>query len=223
MSSGAVIFDLDGTLVDSSPGILAAYASAFASCGLTPKVPLTAQVIGPPLRATLSQLSHSVNPDQLDRLTAGFKMFYDSAGCLETRPFAGVNKMLNELRDGGVPMHIATNKRALPTNRIVDHLGWQHMFESVYALDSVVPPAQNKSMLLSRLIVDAALDRSQTIYVGDRYEDGEAATQNAVTFIWVAWGFDFEKHRSDNKNWMVVSNPVELASALMHQRTGSVK
>ena len=116
MSSRVVIFDLDGTLVDSSSGILAAYARAFTSCGLTPVMPLNARIIGPPLRNTFSQLLGTTNPNDLDRLTDKFKMFYDSEGYLETHPFAGVNAMLRDLYDAGHSMHIATNKRSLPTN-----------------------------------------------------------------------------------------------------------
>ena len=142
MSTNAVIFDLDGTLVDSAPGILDAYASAFASCGLELVTPLTTQVIGPPLRETLVQLSGLANTRTLDQLTDAFKAHYDNSGYLRTVPFAGIDAMLRALHAGGISMHVATNKRALPTHKIVEHVGWRDLFDSVCALDSVSPPAK---------------------------------------------------------------------------------
>lgn len=190
MSTSAVIFDLDGTLVDSSPGILDAYAKAFASCGLEPVAPLTARVIGPPLRETLMQLSGRADPRTLDRLTDAFKAHYDSSGYLGTVPFSGVEVMLRELRAAGISTHVATNKRALPKAKIIDYLRWQIFFDSVNALDSESPSKKNKSELLLNLLAHLPIDPAQTVYVGDRYEDGLAAEASGLAFIWAKWGFD---------------------------------
>lgn len=185
----AIIFDLDGTLVDSAPGILGAFAHAFSSCGLEPVVPLTPGVIGPPLRDTLRHLAGVADPHVLDRLTAAFKSHYDSAGYLETQPFPGVETMLATLANAGLDLHIATNKRAFPTRRILAHLGWTTLFDRVYALDVFNPPLPDKAGLIARLLVDAGLDAAQCAYVGDRQEDRLAARANRLTFYWAAWGF----------------------------------
>jgi len=184
-----IIFDLDGTLVDSAPGILGAFAGAFAACALEPLVPLVPGLIGPPLRAMLQELSGVADPLVLDRLTAAFKAHYDGAGCLETTPFNGIEAMLEAITDAGVPMHIATNKRALPTRRILAHLGWTALFDRVYCLDDFAPPLRDKTALLARLLVDAGLDPARCVYVGDRREDALAARMNHLPFFWAAWGF----------------------------------
>lgn len=186
----AIIFDLDGILVDSAPSILARLAQSLADFGHQPRVPLTASLIGPPLRTTLADLYDGVlDGTSLDHLTAAFKRYYDNEGYHATQAFAGVEPMLRALTAAGLPLHIATNKRALPTGLILDHLGWSELFEQVYALDRFSPPLPYMADLLAPLLEDTGLVADDCVYVGDRAEDGQAARANWLTFCGAAWGF----------------------------------
>lgn len=206
----AVIFDLDGTLVDSAPGILASFAGAFAACGVAPNRPLTPALIGPPLRETLALLCDGVDPDLLDRLTAAFKAHYDTEGYRQTRPFEGVTDMLAGLASAGLGLHIATNKRALPTGLILSHLGWSGLFEQVYALDSSTPALPHKAALLGRLLMTAGLGAADAVYVGDRIEDRDAAHANGLRFAWAMWGFGDSAEAVDDGLRLSVPDPAPL-------------
>lgn len=185
-----IIFDLDGTLIDSAPAILAGFEAAFIECGLSPKVPLTSSVIGPPLMETLATLASSNDPAILNPLAAAFISHYDNTGYLETKVFPGVARMLDDLRDRGHNLYVATNKRIYPTLRIVELFGWQDYFLGVYALDSFTPPLSNKSELLERLLTELCLAVDETLYIGDRNEDQEAAAANKIRFLMVDWGYE---------------------------------
>ena len=72
-----VIFDLDGTLINSSESVLGSFASAFENCNRELKYPLTEEIIGPPLMETLSNLSGTKDPSVLELLAQQFKKNYD--------------------------------------------------------------------------------------------------------------------------------------------------
>lgn len=191
----ALLFDLDGTLIDSSTGILRSLEDALAYEGLIPILPLEASLIGPPLHSILQKISGVVDPQVLDRLASSFKAYYDGARCLEVIPFPGIETMLAKLTNIGIHLYIVTNKRTFPTQRILDYLGWNSFFNLVYSIDTFDSPLPNKESLIARLLIDANLDATQCAYVGDREEDRLAACANNLEFYWAAWGFDAACYR----------------------------
>lgn len=205
-----VVFDLDGTLIDSSASILAGFAGAFAKEGRQPTLALRPEIIGPPLKETLALLAGSTDLVLIDRLAEHFKAHYDTVGYRETTVFDGVNALLAGLSERGIPLHIATNKRLGPTIKILDHLGWRHYFGRVVALDAWTPPAANKAAMIGRLVDELKLEARQTLYVGDRNEDALAATANGLPFAFAAWGYGVAP--SD-----VTSLPMRHPSALLAQ------
>lgn len=184
-----VIFDLDGTLIDSAPSILAGFATTLEAHGIEPAIPLTEALIGPPLREILSELSGIRDEVQLGMMIEEFKQHYDVSGYKETVTFPGVDDMLNDLHDAGFRLHIATNKRLRPTRLILEHLGWATLFGAVYAADSRIPSFGSKREMLSALIESEGISPAQAVYVGDRSDDRNAATDNALGFIAATWGY----------------------------------
>lgn len=184
-----IIFDLDGTLIDSSKSILAGFAAAFSEEGRTPTRLLSPEIIGPPLKETLAILAGGNDAALVDRLADRFKAHYDGEGYKETTVFEGIDEMLVGLRKRAIPLAIATNKRLLPTRKIIAHLGWAEHFPQLFALDSWNPPAPNKAAMIGRAIDLLGLERESTLYVGDRREDGEAAGANRMPFALAEWGY----------------------------------
>lgn len=184
-----IIFDLDGTLIDSSASILAGFAGAFAAEGRQPVVPLGPEIIGPPLKETLAILAGSNDSALIERLAGHFKAHYDTLGYQETTVFDGIPEMLAGLAGRGIPLHIATNKRLTPTLRILDFLGWSDYFCTVRALDAWAPAVGSKREMIARQLAEEALPTASTIYVGDREEDFLAARANDLQFALAAWGY----------------------------------
>lgn len=184
-----VLFDFDGTLVDSAPAILACFSRALKAHGLQAMCPVDASLIGPPLRQTLATLSGSSDAALLDALGASFKDIYDSEACLETAAYAGCQSVLEQLHELGFNLSIATNKRLLPTQRIIAALGWQGLFADVYASDSYPGRYKDKAGMIAALLEDGGISASLCIYIGDTVADGRAAAANGVEFWPVAWGY----------------------------------
>ena len=189
MKLRSVIFDLDGTLIDSAPSILASMQAAFDEAGIRPTRPLSDDLIGPPLAQTLTSVLGDDHADRLSELIERFKRHYDEAGYRSTRVYDGVHAMLQRLHQQNLHLYIATNKRILPTRRIVQHLGWEPLFRGLFALDYYTPPLPAKSAMLQRLRDELRQDASDLVYVGDRAEDAEAARISGIPFLWAAWGY----------------------------------
>lgn len=184
-----LIFDLDGTLIDSAPSILEGYAHAFKSTATPLKMPLSNDVIGPPLIESLQLLSGQDDDALLQSLAKVFKEHYDSSGYLKSVVFDGVAEMLQQLHQAGYKLYIATNKRLFPTEKIVRHLQWDQFFQGVYALDYFQPALSRKADMVGRILQDLALPIAECLYIGDRLEDGLAADAHNMDFVLVTWGY----------------------------------
>lgn len=184
-----LIFDLDGTLIDSAPSILQCFDLAFSSTNTPLAAPLTQDVIGPPLMETLKRLSGSEDLTLLNRLAAAFKQHYDTTGYQQSVVFEGVATMLQQLQEQGYKLYIATNKRFYPTEKIMAHLEWNAFFSGVYALDYFQPALKSKAEMIGRVVAENGLLVKSCLYIGDRLEDGQSADANQMDFALVSWGY----------------------------------
>ncbi|MCB1886743.1 MAG: HAD hydrolase-like protein [Rhodocyclaceae bacterium] len=209
-----VLFDLDGTLIDSAPAILASFRQAFTDTGVPTARAIGPEIIGPPLMETLTLLSGSDDAATLERLAGAFKASYDTTGYRATAAYDGVAGMLQRLRGAGCRLHIATNKRIHPTRLILAHLGWDAWFDTVYALDIFKPPLPNKAAMIARLMSDRGIDPADAVYVGDRPEDGESADANALPFFAANWGYGSLTPDEMRAGWTGTASPEALASQL---------
>ncbi|CAM5484559.1 HAD hydrolase-like protein [Thauera mechernichensis] len=210
-----VLFDLDGTLIDSAPAILASYREAFVAAACQPVVPIDAGIVGPPLLETLQMLTGSKDSALLDTLAGHFKASYDNTGYRQTAAYGGVTEMLERLTAAGCTLSIATNKRLHPTRLILDHLGWSRHFAAVYALDAFEPRLPNKAAMIARLMQDRAIPRDQAVYVGDRSEDGESADANGLPFLAATWGYGSLEAGEMAPHWRAVFTPAALAEDIL--------
>lgn len=187
-----IVFDLDGTLIDSAPAILGTFASILEHAGIEPVRPLTQDIIGPPLPEIVASLVPPAKAALVPALIATFKHRYDEHGYKETLPYPGVSIMLEALVKMNFSLFIATNKRIHPTRLIMDHMQWGGLFSGVYALDSFDPPFTEKAGLLRRLCGRFDWNASSAIYIGDRPEDAAAAEHADLPFMQAAWGYGGE-------------------------------
>lgn len=203
-----LLFDLDGTLVDSAPSILESFRLAFAACGIEPAVALDARLIGPPLRPTLTRLlGGEADAPTLDRLASAFRDAYDGGGWRATVAYPGLEAVIARLADAGRRLFVVTNKRLTPTRLILDHFGLGPRFEAVYALDAFEPPVADKAAALAVVLARHGLAAADCVYIGDTPEDAAAAAANDLAFIAAGWGY---------------GDPARLAAAAAQARVGTL-
>lgn len=202
-----VIFDFDGTIVDSAPAILACFEGILAARGITPVVAIDNRVIGPPLPKTLALISGIECEATLQALATEFKARYDSEGIAMTPPYPGIVPALDNLRRAGLALHIATNKRTVPTRLILEHLGLSDRFASVYAIDRTTPPYADKVAMIAAQIAELGIDPALACYIGDKLEDGHAAEANNLAFNIAGWGYGEWHPGNFPATWHYVDTP----------------
>ena len=184
-----VIFDLDGTLIDSAPSILEAFKQVLEQFSYAPIKTLNSGLIGPPLRETLQVISGESDPERLTLLVDAFKQIYDNEAYALSTSYAGIPEMLESLALTGKRLHIATNKRLIPTQKIIQLFSWEKYFQTVYAIDKAEPAYSHKAHMIQSMIAHLDLKQRDCVYIGDRVEDAEAAGENFMPFVYIDWGY----------------------------------
>lgn len=184
-----VIFDQDGTLVDSLPGIEFSANVAFHACGMTHAPVQLRGIIGPPIRFILSQAGGVTDPHQLDDLEAAFRKSYDTQGWQKAPCFPNVSQTLQAMRLSRHRLFVATNKPRDITIRILRSHDIMKYFDAVVTRDSRKPAFSTKGEMLEFLIASHGLQKSHCIFVGDTQEDADAASECSIEFAFASYGY----------------------------------
>jgi phosphoglycolate phosphatase len=148
-----LIFDLDGTLVDSRPGILFSLRQAVRQVMVGANPDDLEFRIGVPVREMFKRTLKKPSRGLLDQLEAAFRVSYDGEGWTLSAPYPGVIETLNEFQALEVPMYIVTNKPGFSTGQILSHLGMESYFLEVVSPDSRHPKFKGKTESL-RAVLD---------------------------------------------------------------------
>lgn len=210
----ALVFDLDGTLIDSRRDITTAINRMRGELGLT-AIPLAAVVmmVGEGARLLVERaLGPGFPPDQVDQALARYLHHYGEVCLDETAPYPGIEEMLVALGPR-YPLALLSNKGEALSRRILDGLGLSRFFAEVLGGDSLPtrkPDPAGLRLLAERLGVP--VDR--LLLVGDTWIDAETAHNAGCAFALVEWGFPRPPQLGAVKADLRVARAGELAAAL---------
>jgi phosphoglycolate phosphatase len=115
----SVLLDLDGTLIDSLPGILASCLAALRALGHKPNENLDIKrTIGPPLEDMMRVLLQPYGDDRVGEAVAAYRRHYGESGLLGSEPYPGIGSSLKEMQKAGLRIYLATSKRATFAHRM---------------------------------------------------------------------------------------------------------
>ena len=189
MSYKNILFDLDGTLIDSAQGIEESFYFAYLNV-YNKKCPQTIKTyIGPPIGQVLTSVNGEGNIDTINRFVESFKQHYDNEGYKKSKLYEDVESVLENLLKNKLNIFIATNKRAKPTKLILDYLSIEKYFKGIYCPDILEIQFKNKTDLIAHILKTNSLLFNETIMIGDTKHDGLAADENKLDFAFVEYGY----------------------------------
>jgi phosphoglycolate phosphatase len=216
----SVLLDLDGTLIDSQPGILASCLAALRSLGHEPDETLDiSRAIGPPLEDMMQILLHSYGDDRVGEAVAAYRRHYGESGFLGSVPYPGIGKSLDEMKRTGLRIYLATSKREIFASRILDHLKFASYFDGIHGS---VPSGEldHKPELLAHILSQHGLSPSRSLMVGDRRHDISGAHSVRMRGLGVLWGYGTRDELEAAGADQLVDSPADLARTVLSMMSG---
>jgi len=190
-----LLFDLDGTLTDSAPGIVRCIEHALREHGLPPASEARLRAcVGPPLHDSFREIAGEAVP--ADDLVAAYRRRYVEVGMFENVVYAGIEALLDALAGETVALHVVTAKPAVYAERVLEHFDLRRRFGSVYGpgLDGTLA---TKDELVEVTCRELDLDPGGTVMIGDRGGDMSAARAHGLDAWGVRWGYGSDDELND--------------------------
>lgn len=202
-----IIWDLDGTLIDSGNEIIETVKASLEFFGISLDQSREPLRIGPPLDRMLElSFSNEILPDDLKKkVILKFREIYDSSDFTETIPYEGIDQIIKNKK---YIHHIVTNKPELATRRIVEKKGWSDYFATILSTKDLNGKLSTKKELFAKLKKD--YPNGTFVCVGDMDTDAQAALENNLIPIGVLWGSGTRNEFEMVKCKKIVNNVVEL-------------
>lgn len=208
-----LLFDLDGTLTDSAPGIINCVRYALSELGAE-EPPEIMRFVGPPLCESFPAFC-GFDKEQTEAAIKLYRSRYSETGLFENNIYDGIPQMLQRLKDGGKRLLVATSKPEEFSVRILDKFGLSDYFEIIggAALDG---SRDTKHDVLVYLLEKAGItDTSDVLMIGDRKHDIIGAHSLNISCMAVLWGYGDTAEFSEYGADYIVSEPSELADLLL--------
>lgn len=183
-----IIFDLDGTLINSAGDIIHCLKNAYISIPEYSNMEISSSIIGPPLNELIKKITPEITEEQAQIVTKEFRNCYDNSSFSKTILNDGVYKLIQDLKHLNIKIFIATNKPTLVTKKILTNLKID-VFNDVVSLDAVTGKKMNKTEMISYIINKWNLQKDTTLMVGDDVSDIIAAHNNGISAVAILGGY----------------------------------
>lgn len=223
MAYSLALIDLDGTLTDSAPGIIASIKYAYGALGLPVPSPADlALFVGPPIEVSATR--HGVPAVRLAEFIAAYREAFVGGGMLDNSVYPGVEDALTQLRAAGLRMCVATSKPEVFAVQIMEHFGLDGYFDAICGatLDGT---RSTKADVVAHALATMAGQAEQVglpvrssdeiVMVGDREHDVLGARAHGLPTVAVGWGYAAAGELDEARALAVVATPAELVEHLL--------
>lgn len=193
MDGLSVIFDLDGTMVDTAPDLVAAANRTLTAYDIDPVDEIIIKkYVGlgskPTLRAALKHLGYNVSEKEIDEMASRFVEYYSADIATFSRPFPGLEAVLKDLQSRGALLGVCTNKKEQLSLKLLEELKLRHYFKAIVGADTLTVRKPDPAHLLET-IARAGGDPARAIMIGDSETDAKTAHSAQIPFVAVSFGY----------------------------------
>jgi phosphoglycolate phosphatase len=196
-----LIFDLDGTLINSAPDVRHAVNHTLQRYGHSPIAEQDIyELLGYGARVLLAKAfaKHHVtlSADEMEESLSAYYDYYKKHPVVATEIYSGVIDVLTLLKNAGFALGICTNKPGIMTRLVLEKLNMMHFFNAVVAGDEMAQPKPHAAHI-KRVLELMGLPSAQAVMIGDSEVDKQAAQNADIPFIGVSYGYDTQAFTSE--------------------------
>ena len=207
------VFDMDGTLIDSAPGILNSLKYALAHLGL--ELPDSFDLrpcLGPPLSWSFQTQLH-VPAEKIEEAIAVYRDYYGRTGAFEAELYPGIKTLLEDLNQAGAVVCLATTKYSVMAEKMMNHFGIRGLIKHA-AMATVNQTQSAKKEMLQDLLKRCGQKPENAVMIGDTRYDAEGAAAAGLDFIGVLYGYGLREEMEQAGGRKFVADAMSLRSAL---------
>ena len=208
-----ILFDLDGTLTDSGPGIMNGFEYALGKMGIEiPDRSSLRKFVGPPLGDSFEK-TLGFSPEDAAKGIAFYREYYAEKGVYENDVYPGVFELLDKLKASGKKMIVATTKAELMANVVMDHFGLRKYFDLMVASNNT--DRKNKIDVLKYAIENGGVDIEKAVMIGDRFYDVTGASHFGIDSVGVLYGYGSRQELEDAGATYIAETVENLSEILL--------
>lgn len=216
MKYQVVLFDLDGTVTDSGPGIMNSVQYALAKFGiLNPDRAVLRRFVGPPLSDSFERF-YGLSQSEAVKAVDYYREYYRAGGIFENEVYEGIRELLQELKKGGCKVYLATSKPQVFSEQIMEHFEISSYFDGVVGsfLDGTRVDKSEVVAEALRLAGVTPKTCSSAVMIGDREYDIHGAHKLGISAIGVLYGYGSREELEKAGAEQIADSPKELLKIL---------
>lgn len=192
-----VLFDLDGTLTESGPGILSCVQQTMEQLEIpVPSPQVLRTFIGPPMYQSFSQTC-GLSEEKSEQAVAVYRKIYEEGGIFKNSVYPHTLQLLQNLRQAGALLCVATSKPKIQADRVVRHFGLAPLVDFVAGPVGGAEHVSSKAQLIESCLHRFSMQPQQSVMIGDTRFDAEGARLSGVDFIGVLHGYGTQQEMQE--------------------------
>lgn len=199
-----ILFDLDGTLTDSSPGIINSIVYALNKYGISVEdLAELRKFLGPPLHESFRDF-YGFDEEESMEAVSFYREYFGHKGIFENQLYNGISELLKKLNHKGKRLILATSKPQKYTNRIMEHFNLAEYFEFIAGSNMDGTRSKKAEVIEYALNKCKITDKSKVVMIGDRMHDIVGAKAAGIDSIGVEYGYgDYDELNNAGATYIV--------------------